>query len=525
MWQTDWRGRAWSQLDQLWDVIVVGGGITGAGILRHATHLGLRVLLVDRNDFAWGTSSRSTKLVHGGLRYLAQGQYGVTRQAVREREWLLREGPGLVEPLGCLLPEYREYSKGRWSFSAALAAYDLMGHKWQHRYFKGDDFLMLAPHLSEKGLMGGFRYFDAVTDDARLVLRVMREAVHAGAVAINYASADAPLLDAHGRVRGITLYDRVSGRGAEVKARVVINATGAWADGLRAQVGAAPRVRPSRGSHLLFPFWRLPVAQAVTLVHQKDGRFVFVLPWEGAVLAGTTDLDHRQPLDGEPHIDASELDYVMTALDARFPSLRLSTGDVVASFAGLRPIVGTGKGDPSKESRAHVVLEESGLVTVTGGKLTTFRPMAADALRAALRSWPASLSPDAPRPLLDPVPSNLEGDNLLDLDARRRLLGRHGKDAEPLLSAAAPEELERIPGTTFLWAELRWAARDEGIVHLDDLLLRRVRLGLLLPGGGAAILERVRAIAQPELGWDDARWQSEVAAYLKLWSQAYSVPH
>ena len=525
MWQSDWRDRLWTQLDKPWDVIVVGGGITGAGILRLSTHLGLRTLLVERNDFAWGTSSRSTKLVHGGLRYLAQGQYGVTRQAVREREWLLKQAPGLVDPLGCLLPAYEEYSRGRWAFNIGLSAYDLMGHKWQHRYFKGDDFLMLAPHLSEKRLRGGFRYVDAVTDDARLVLRVIREAVRAGAAALNYASADAPLLDAQGRVRGVALRDRVSGLSAEVKARVVVNATGAWADSLRGQIGAPPRVRPSRGSHLLFPYWKLPVAQAITLIHPRDGRFVFVLPWEGAVLAGTTDLDHRQPLDDEPSIDAAELDYMMTALDARFPALRLTARDALATFAGIRPIVGTGKGDPSKESRAHVVLDESGLVTITGGKLTTFRPMAADALRAALLSWPGARPSGTPCPMLDPVPPHSAGDSLLDADARRRLFGRHGQDVEPLLSAAVPDELERISGTHFLWAELRWAARDEGVVHLEDLLLRRVRLGLLLPEGGAAILERVRAIAQPELGWEDARWQSEVAAYRRLWSQAYSVPH
>ena len=525
MWHTNWRDHVWSQLDQPWDMIVVGGGITGAGILRLATNLGLRVLLVERNDFAWGTSSRSTKLVHGGLRYLAQGQYSVTRESVREREWLMRQAPGLIDPLGCLLAAYEGGSRSRPAFALALAFYDLFGHKWEHRYFKGDDFMMLAPHLSEHGLRGGFRYFDAVTDDARLVLRIIREAVKAGGTALNHASAEGLLLSTHGSAHGVALRDALSGRTAEVHAPVVINATGAWADGLRGQVGGKPRIRPSRGSHLTFAFWRLPVAQAITLVHPQDGRRVFVLPWEGATLAGTTDLDHRQPLDQEPHITPAEMEYIMTALDARFPSLRLSEKDVLATFSGVRPIVGTGKGDPSKESRAHVVLEESGLITVTGGKLTTFRPMAVDALRAVQHLLPQMRSPDGVRPMLDAVPSDLPGTQSLDAAARRRLLGRHASDAPGLVAAAQPGELETIPGTDSLWAELRWAARDEGVAHLDDLLLRRVRLGLLLPGGGVPMLERVRSIVQPELGWNDARWQTEATDYATLWAQAYSSPH
>ena len=197
---------------------------------------------------------------------------------------------------------------------------------------------------------------------------------------------------------------------------------------------------------------------------------------------------------------------------------------MLASFAGVRPIVSSGKGvDPSKESRVHVVLQEGGLVTVTGGKLTTFRPMALDALRAAQRMLPGMHAPDPAALMLEPVPSELAGAETLGEPVRRRLLGHHGADAPALVAAAQTGELEGIPGTDSLWAELRWAARDEGVVHLEDLLLRRVRLGLLLPQGGVSVLERVRAIVQPELGWDDARWESEAAAYAELWKRAYSV--
>jgi len=524
MWQSQWREEIWSQLQQPWDVIVIGGGITGAGILRQAVHLGLKTLLVDRHDFSWGTSSRSTKLVHGGLRYLAQGQYGVTRHAVREREWLQRQAPGLIDPLSFLLASYGSDRAGRRAYAFGLALYDLYGHKWQHEFFKTEEFLMLAPHISADLLQGGFRYYDAVTDDARLVLRIIREAVRAGGTALNYACVESLLRGQDGRVQGVALRDQVGGRALELQARVVINATGAWADHLRGQVGGKPRVRPSRGSHMLFPAWRLPVAQAITLVHPKDGRPVFVLPWEGATLAGTTDLDHRQPLDDEPHMEAAEIEYILEALEARLPALALREGDVLASFAGVRPIVSSGRGvDPSKESRVHVVLQEKGLVTVTGGKLTTFRPMALDALRAARRLVPGMRAPEAVALMLEPVPADLTGAESLDAQSRRRLLGRYGVDAPALVAAAQTGELKGIPGTDSLWAELRWAARDEGVVHLEDLLLRRVRLGLLLPQGGVSVLERVRAIVQPELGWDDARWESEAAAYAELWKRAYSV--
>ncbi len=524
MWQEGWRDNIWARLDRPWDVIVVGGGITGAGILREAAGLGLAVLLVEKKDFAWGTSSRSTKLVHGGLRYLKQGQIGVTSHSVRERERLLKEGPGLVDPLGFLLATYEGDSPGEWLFRVGLAVYDLLALKWSHRYYDADGFRMLAPRIGGEKLKGGFRYGDALTDDARLVLRVIREAVRGGGTALNYAAAEGLLFDGEGRVNGICLRDRVTDRTAEVRARVVINATGAWADRLRSQVGGQARIRPSRGSHLIFPAWRFPVAQAVTLVHPLDQRPVFVLPWEGITLVGTTDLDHYQPLDDEPQISPDEVAYLMAAVNSKFPALHLSVGDVLATFAGVRPIVGSGKKDPSKESRAHVVWEENGLLTVTGGKLTIFRLMTLDTLKAMRHLLPDLPPVDSNTRMLDPVAPNLPDAESLDDDTRRRLLGRYAADAPAMVAAAAPGELEQIPGTDSLWAELRWAARDEGVIHLDDLLLRRVRIGLLLRHGAMPIMDRIRAIVQPELGWDDARWHAEIAAYADVWAQGYSAP-
>jgi glycerol-3-phosphate dehydrogenase len=274
------------------------------------------------------------------------------------------------------------------------------------------------------------------------------------------------------------------------------------------------------------------VPQAISFMHPVDGRPVFVLPWEGSVLFGTTDVDCDVPLDQEPAITPDEVAYLMAALAAHFPSLNLGLDDIVSTFAGIRPVIGTGKADPSDESRDHVIWEEHGLLTVTGGKLTTFGHIAAEALAAG---WPqlvaaGCLLPEATadleedRDLLAALDAALLDEWRLDERTRQRLLGRYGQDAAALLAAAEPGELEPIPGTPFLWAELRWAARAEGVVKLDDLLLRRVRLGLLLPRGGADVMDRVRQICQPELGWDNARWQSEEVAYQAIWQASYAVP-
>jgi glycerol-3-phosphate dehydrogenase len=534
MWKRGWRDRAWSQIGQQWDLIIVGGGITGAGILREATRLGLRSLLVERQDFGWGTSSRSSKLVHGGLRYLKEGRVRLTRASVQERERLIDEGAGLIDPLGFLLATYKGDRPGRWTYSAGLSVYDLLALQWTHRHYSAEDFQMLAPHITQEGLEGGFRYGDAQTDDARLVLRLIREAIEdsAGqvrgcALALNYVAAQEPLRDGTqpgAPVLGIRLHDEINGQTADAHARVVMNATGAWGDELREKIGAPSRIRPLRGSHLIFPAWRLPVAQAVGFLHPLDRRPVFIFPWEGITLVGTTDVDHQQPLDEEPSISPEEASYLMAAVDSQFPSLGLTLADVVSTFAGIRPVIGTGKIDPSKESRDHVVWDEDGLVTVTGGKLTTFRLIALDALESVRHRLPDLPPLDREVPVLNPVDVELPIENHLDEAARRRLLGRYAADAPALIAAAQPGELEPISGTGTLWAELRWAARAEAVVHLDDLLLRRVRLGHLLPQGGAEVLPRIRAICQAELGWDDGRWASEEAAYRDLWRRCYSLP-
>jgi glycerol-3-phosphate dehydrogenase len=522
-WNNTFREVAWERVGEPWDLIVVGGGITGAGILREAAQAGARALLVERRDFAWGTSSRSSKLVHGGLRYLGQLQVGVTRTSVRERERLLREAPGLVTPLEFVLAAYRGRGVSPLAYAAVLAVYDTLAGQWRHRSHSAAAITAMVPHLDRAGLLGGATYGDAQTDDARLVLRLLREAVAAGAVALNYVAA-AGLLREGGRVVGVRLRDAETGREAEARAAVVINATGAWADELRAAVGAKPLLRPLRGSHLLFPATRLPVAQAISFPHPDDARPVFALHWEGATLVGTTDVDHAGDLAAEPRISPDEAAYLLGAVQARFPHLDLTREDVLSTWAGVRPVVGSGKAAPSQEARDHVVLVEDGLLTVTGGKLTTYRPLALEALAAARRLHPLLPALDRRARALDPTPRGLPGNTGLDGAAARRLLGRYGAEAGAVAAVARPGELTPVRGTATLWAELRWAARAEGVRHLDDLLLRRTRLGLLLPRGGAADLPAVGAICREELGWDDARWAAEAARYEALWAEAYSMP-
>jgi glycerol-3-phosphate dehydrogenase len=523
-WTKGWRDRVWSELDQEWDVIIIGGGITGAGIMRQCVHAGLKVVLFEADDFASGTSSRSSKLVHGGMRYLKNAQVRVTLESVTEREYLLKQGRGLVNRLGFLYPCLDGDHMPGWVFGAGLIVYDLMAHQWSHRSYDVEDMRELCPLITTSAIRRGFRFFDAQTDDARLVLRLIREAVMGGGLALNYARVESLLRTNAGQACGVILCD-TSGeavRQVEVRGRVVVNATGAWADKLRRDIGKPPRLRPLRGSHLVFAFQRLPLTRAVTFLNPQDGRPVFVLPWEGAVIYGTTDVDQGQNLVTDPSISDGEAEYLLDGLKAVFPALELTYSDVIATFSGIRPVVNTGKENPSKESREHVLWDENGLLTVSGGKLTTFRIMARDALRAVRRHI-GHIHFDPDIPVLDPLSSAAEAllvNTHLPPSQCLRLLARYGENASTTFLAKG-EDMNTIPGTNYFWSELRQAAHGEGVVHLDDLLLRRIRLGLLLPNGGQDHMARIRLLTQPELGWDDSRWRAEEKSYVELWRASY----
>ena len=515
------RSRLLAQLDaQTWDLVVIGGGISGAGVAQQAARRGWRVLLIEQRDFAWGTSSRSSKLVHGGLRYLKEGDVKTTLHSVRERQRLMQEAPELIEPQSFLFANCLGRKPGRWLFQTGLVLYDLMAGLRSHFWADLPTTQILAPGLGPPQMRGALVFQDAKTDDARLVWRVLMQAQRDGAALLNYVAAQGLQLDASGRVAGVTVQDGLTGQTYQVRTKAVVNATGAWADRLRRAVSGKPMLRPLRGSHLLVPFWRLPVAQAISLMHPKDGRPVFLYPWEGATLIGTTDLDHRADLDVEASITPQEVDYLIEAVNDQFPAAALRPIDVSACYAGVRPVVDDGKGAASQAARDHVVLDESGLITLTGGKLTTFRLMAQDALAlAAVHVGQAFAKDDGviftPVGALNPRWS---------ASVRHRLAARYGYRAEELSRHATEADLQTIAGTQTLWLELSVAAQFEAVVHLDDLLLRRTRLGILLPRGGLDHLARIRALCQPYLPWDDAQWQSEIERYRALIAAHYQLP-
>lgn len=477
---------------QQWDLLVIGGGITGAGILLEAARRGLKVLLLEQTDYAWGTSSRSSKMVHGGLRYIAQGDVRLTRHSLLERERLLKELPGLVERATYLFPLRKGVFPGRWPMKAILWLYDFLAGIRDHRYLNRAEVEKRAPGLNTDGLTGAMSYTDALTDDCRLVMRTLLEAARHGGLAQNYTRVTGTQRVAESFEVSVT--DRVNGGTATLQARHVINATGAWADRLS---GSESRVRPLRGSHLFIDPARLPVSDCLTVMHPDDGRPVFVFPWEGVTCVGTTDLDHPEDMDIEASASERELQYLLKLINTQFPDVTVSRDDVYATIAGVRPVIASGKGvDPSKERRDHAVWKSDGIVTVSGGKLTTFRLIALDALLAT---------------------------GLIDARAHRS--GQ--KTREPMYQPLdnAPQAVQH-----FLHASqddqgfIEWLLNNESVVHLDDLMLRRTRLGLIKPNAGLAVLDRYRALIQQGLGWGDDRWEQEVQRYLGLHERFYGVP-
>lgn len=512
-----------------WDLVVVGGGITGAGIFRQAVRAGLKTLLVEQRDFAWGTSSRSSKMVHGGLRYLAEGAFRLTRESVTERQRFLGEVPGLVDPLPFLYPHFKGAFPAPWLFGIVLGIYDWMAGRRDHRFLDADALEPLEPGIRGENLIGAMQFSDAVTDDSRLVLRLIREGVLDGGVALNYVAAPETIRDPDGRVTGCRLQDAESGLQGTVSAKLVINATGAWADRLRAQSGAAPVIRPLRGSHLVISAQRMPVKHAVSFRHPDDRRPVFVFPWEGTTVIGTTDLDHPENLDREASISGQEADYLLDAVNGLMPGYALDRNDVISSWSGVRPVIRSGKGrDPSREKRDHSIWDDNGMISVSGGKLTTFRVIAAQVLEQAGRYLPDLRVPDQSAPVFcaDPSVQELKQAHRRNLPEAtwQRLAGHFGPDLGDLLAECSDQDLALIGDGVTLWIELRWAARTEQVVHLDDLMLRRTRIGMLLPEAGASEFDRIEQICQEELGWGAERWTQERDAYLAIWRAHYAPP-
>jgi glycerol-3-phosphate dehydrogenase len=519
----NWRKSIWNSLDRKWDLIIIGGGITGTGLLRRAVSGGLQTLLVEANDFSSGTSSRSSKLVHGGFRYLKNKQWDITRESVHEREWLVKNAPELVTPLRFALP-YSASKTLRSEFALGVTIYDAMAHRWAHRELSRQGVLKMVPEMQSDWLKGAFLYYDAAVDDSMLVNRLLQESIADDGTALNYCRAAALLKTADGQVCGVRVEDH-SGQNLgslELQASVVVNATGPWSDTLRGQVNGEARMRPLRGSHLVFSRQRLPIPMAVTIMHPRDRRAMFAIPWEGTTIIGTTDLDHDSDLDAqEPYCTGQEVSYILEAANANFPSVRLNPEDIISSFAGVRPIIHGGADNPSGESRHHAVFEENGLITITGGKLTIFRVMAEDTMAVIQRALGRKVKKMGA--WFKPLPA-LDRNVHISAITFRYLSGRYGADLPALLSSGNPHDFDSIAGLPNVWAEVKQAAKFGFVEHLDDLLLRRVRLGLQLPEGGKTELCAVKPILMDNLGWDEERWAIEVTRYNQIYQNYYS-PH
>lgn len=528
------------------DVLIIGGGITGAAAARDAASRGFRTALVEARDFGEGTSSRSSRLIHGGLRYLEQFEFDLVFEASRERRTLLRIAPHMVRPLEFLFPLYREGRVGRLTMTAGMWLYDalsLFRNIERHQMLSEADVLWREPALSPAGLLGGARYFDAQVDDARLVLATVRSAVESGAAAANRLAAEVMIEE--GRARGVRVRDtapedadrkaRASGtrRDAEweIRASVVVNATGPWTDETvrRSGISRAPLLRPTRGTHIHVRRDRIGHQRALIFESALDRRIMFVLPWDDLTLIGTTDEDYEGPCE-DVRPTGPDVRYLLDSTNQLFPAARLSPEDVISAWAGLRPLVAGEAGEDEDEvSREHVILEElPGLLTIAGGKLTSHRAMAEEIIDRAVEALVAegaaepATSATADRPLpggdfesLEDLLEALERQvTALDLDPRDvpRLAAAYGTEAEAVLGLAAqrPDLGERVVADRpHIAAEILHSVRREMPVHAEDAAYRRTRLALETEDFAAAVA-RIAAIMREELEWGARRERMEL---------------
>jgi glycerol-3-phosphate dehydrogenase len=520
------------------DLAVVGGGITGAGVALDAASRGYSVALVEKSDYAAGTSSRSSKLVHGGLRYLQSFDLGLVREALLERSLLVRLAPHLVRPLPLLVPGFEGKRPDRMT-GVGLNMYDVMSWRrgrdedegWspeRHRTIDGAETLELVPALEGRAPTAAYLFYDCQTDDARLVLTVLGEAERFGAVCANGCEVTG-LVERGRRAAGVLVRDVQGSAGEfELSAANVINATGVWADRLKPDELYAeeevPRIRPSRGTHVTLAREQLAVDAGV-IVPAGGGRTVFVLPWLGRTLVGTTDNDYEGSLEHVPPSDR-DVAYLLEAVNEFF-GLALGPGDLTGAYAGVRPLISTG--DPKKSvdisRRAELYETSSGLVTITGGKLTTWRRMAKLAVdRIVEREGREAPCRTHEIPLGAPIePQALPDVKGVGEASRVHLACRYGHAAQFVLrlAAAAPELAERIsPELPDIAAEAAFAAAHEQACSVGDVLLRRTRLGLLdarrLSAPGAKGVGLVARAMAGQLGWDDAQLEREIAAWREL---------
>jgi glycerol-3-phosphate dehydrogenase len=544
------------------DVVVVGGGITGAGVALDAATRGYSVALVERADYASGTSSRSSKLVHGGLRYLQHFDLGLVREALLERQLMVTLAPHLVRPLPLVVPAFdgarpdrlmgvglnlydvmsvdRERLRGRRSRRArgdtaqqAVAAEPALleqGEAWspeRHRIISGEEVLDLLPALSARAPTSGYVFYDCQTDDARLVLTVLGEAERFGAVCANRACAT-ELLEQDGRAHGVHVCDEENGERFDVRAANVVNATGVWADGLRPSElhdeAELPVIRPSRGTHVTIRHEDLPLVGGA-IVPAGSGRTIFALPWLGRTLVGTTDNDYEGSLEHVPPA-GEDVDYLLAAVNEFFAT-SLGPGDLAGAYAGVRPLISTGDTKKSVDisRKAELYETSSGMITITGGKLTTWRRMAKMTVdRLVEREAREAPCRTAEIPLGQAVTTRdlpvVEG---VEEPARAALAARYGYGAHEVLELVSERPALAEPivaGLPDLAAEVIIAVRREQARSVGDVLLRRTRLGLIAArelladgDGSGSVPASVAALMAGELGWSEQRAAAEVERF------------
>jgi glycerol-3-phosphate dehydrogenase len=523
------------------DLLVVGGGITGAGVLRDAATRGMRALVVEREDFAAGTSGRSSKMIHGGLRYIGEGHLATTREACRERDRLLRLDPHLVRPRSFLFPAYEGSKVPLWQVRAALSVYAALANFRRSAHFR-----MLKPHevpqfsrdLRADKLRGAGLYTDAQVDDARLVLDSLKSARALGCAAVNHAEVVEFLRDGKGRLCGACVRDALSDRTIEIRADVVVNAAGPAVERVRGIDRPVPRpeLRPAKGVHLVIPRHRVHLEGAITF-EAADKRHLFVIPWDDVVLLGTTDT-FTDEVDA-PVVTIEEVHYLLDAANEAFPRACLTTNDLRSVFAGVRPLAASPDEDtpPSRVSREHRIYEDpSGLVSAAGGKLTTYRAMGKAIVDRAVRQLPvarrAALGPSRTASL--PLRSDGDFDRAsfeaqlcerfrIQPNQSAHLVRTYGARALDLLAEARPEECRPIGASRNTLAEIAWSFRTECPVTLCDLLERRLRMAIFAVGQGLPELPLIARTAAAAAGWDEERTQAEARAYTDAVRRRYQI--
>lgn len=539
------RARALQEIaGQHFDVVVIGGGITGAGVALDAASRGYSVALLERGDYAVGTSSRSSKMVHGGLRYLQNFDLGLVREALLERQLMVQLAPHLVYPTPFLVPSLGEDRRDR-KIGIGLNMYDVMAttrvgrsrremrsskdedadFSWspdRHRTIDRDEVLELVPALAARDPNDAYLFYDCQTDDVRLVLTVLGEAERFGALSLNGADV-VEVTSGNGRADGVVFVEAESGERVSVGAENVVNATGVWADEIRPEVVEeedVPRIAPSRGTHLLLDQADLPMGSAACVVPAGEGRAIFSLPWYGRTLVGTTDNDFEGDI-AHPHPGAADVEYLLDAINDFFAT-SLTESDLVGAYAGVRPLISSG--DPRKSvdisRKAELYETSSGMLTITGGKLTTWRRMAKQTVdRLVEREGRDASCHTAEIPLGMPArPEDLRAPERVGEEAVAQLAFRYGHAAGKVLRlAAADPKLAApiVPGRPDLLAEAVLAARHEQARSVADVLLRRTRLGLLAAPQlrDAAAVRPVAAALGAELGWSRSRVKQEAEAW------------